>query len=1122
VTRVLSKSQSIAAAFLAAAVTAAAGWAVVVPQAPQQRLLFTHPDVTYGQIYLAGDALVNEVGAGRFAALGVRPEATQIDLRTGRFATLYPGVSLLPGNGVGNQLTWDALGSAAPQSERELELAAEKAFRGYLERHSEELGIDLAEVASPSRVAVVDKDYIQIHSTRLVGGRPVLGSFLQASIRYGNLVLLGAINWGDVDSGLAPALSAEQAKTAVANRIAPADLGATWKGSNLAWVPVSREAELDAAAIGTGLDYRLVWVVRPKLGDPMGKFEAWVDARNGDVLALRDLKHYVATQRAVKGGVFPISNDGFSPNGIPDGVEQPGWPMPFANVTVGTSVVPTDQGGNLLSCADGNISSALSGPYLRMNDLCGAVSLTSAADLDFGASAGNNCTTPGFGGAGNTHSSRTGFFELGQLQVMARSQLPANDWLQTQITANMNINDSCNAFWDGSGVNFYRDLGLGCRNTGEIAGIFDHEWGHGMDDNDANGSILNTGGEGIADIYANLRLSDSCVGRGFDSANAGCFGYGNPCIDPPGPKLICSGVRDADWANRQLNVPTTLTSIASCGGEVHCVGFLNAETVWDLWNRDLTAGTFNYSRNLAREIATQLTYRGAGGVNNWWSGAAPFGGCAGDSGYQNYLVADDDNGSLADGTPHMQAIFDAFNRHQIACATPAVTTAGCAGAPSTAPTVTGTPQDKSVDLSWTAVGGASTYRVYRTDGLYGCEFGKTLVAEVAGLSFTDNGLQNDRTYSYQIEPMGSADECFGTVISSCTQVTPTSAGVSAILNPLGNQATLALLAGDGDIFLDNCEVARVQVPLANIGTLPLTNVRITGATVTSAGHGATTFVTTFPEIVDSSFVTCEPAIATVDFIPQGLDPGETFSVEITLDADELASPQTTSFDFNLVEWNLQFFASKSFTFEANTDGWVVEEGTFNRTSANGGGAGGAGTFYLQSSANLDEQCDVVRSPVVRLASTSTLVASTNFRTETFDGAEWWDRANLGLVHAVTGARTLISPSSGRTYNASGPNGVCGTEGQAGWAGLAPSWAASNWSAAALQAPTFAGQAMRLQMRYGTDPFVNDTGFRFDDLTLTNVESEVADTQSNSCVPSNLIFADGFGTGNTQEWTLVFP
>jgi hypothetical protein len=51
--------------------------------------------------------------------------------------------------------------------------------------------------------------------------------------------------------------------------------------------------------------------------------------------------------------------------------------------------------------------------------------------------------------------------------------LPSNTWLQGRLIANTNIDNSCNAYWNGS-VNFYRKGG-NCGNTGEIAGIFDHE-----------------------------------------------------------------------------------------------------------------------------------------------------------------------------------------------------------------------------------------------------------------------------------------------------------------------------------------------------------------------------------------------------------------------------------------------------------------------------------------------------------------------------------------------------------------------------------------------------------------------------------------------------------------------
>ena len=134
-------------------------------------------------------------------------------------------------------------------------------------------------------------------------------------------------------------------------------------------------------------------------------------------------------------------------------------------------------------------------------------------------------------------------------------------------------------------MNFYRESG-GCANTGQLAGVFDHEWGHGMDDNDVNGSIPSSsqgGGEGMADIYAGLRLNQSCIGRGLFLGGGVCGGYGDPCTPASG----CTGVRTIDFAERTSGVPHTLTWVRSnCGTTVHCLGAAYSEAVWDILKRD--------------------------------------------------------------------------------------------------------------------------------------------------------------------------------------------------------------------------------------------------------------------------------------------------------------------------------------------------------------------------------------------------------------------------------------------------------------------------------------------------------------------------------------------------------
>jgi hypothetical protein len=136
-----------------------------------------------------------------------------------------------------------------------------------------------------------------------------------------------------------------------------------------------------------------------------------------------------------------------------------------------------------------------------------------------------------------------------------------------------------------------------------------------------------------------------------------------------------------------------------------------------------------------------------------------------------WLAADDDNGNLNDGTPHMTAIFNAFNRHGIACSTPTPQNSGCSGGPTTAPTVNATPGNNQVALSWGSVSGASRYWVFRSEGHAGCNFGKALIADITGTSFTDTQVANGREYYYNVVARGSSASCF-TRASTCRTVTP--------------------------------------------------------------------------------------------------------------------------------------------------------------------------------------------------------------------------------------------------------------------------------------------------------------------------------------------------------------
>jgi hypothetical protein len=493
--------------------------------------------------------------------------------------------------------------------------------------------------------------------------------------------------------------------------------------------------------------------------------------------------------------------------------------------------------------------------------------------------------------------------------------------------------------------------------------------------------------------------------------------------------MECTGVRDIDYLMRQSGNPHDYSwSNDNCGTFPHCIGGVYSEAVWSLWKRNLQSAPYNHDSNTAHEIVNRLTYIAAGNTGTWFSGGPPEGGCAETSGYMNYLAADDDNGDLEDGTPHMTAIYNAFNDQEIACQSPALTVqdSGCAGTPSLAPVVTALAGDKSVSLSWGTVTGTTSYEVFRTEGVSACDFGKVRLGETAGISWNDPGLQNGRDYYYVVIPKGSSSACFGPA-SNCASAAPV-AGPNLDFNLAS--ATLSISNGDGDSFIDNCENATLSFEVKNTGLGSLTDVTITAVTVVSPV--GTTINDFSPVNISSSLDQGSSAFGSFDFTAHGLAFGDTLVFEVSATADELSGDKSQTLTLEEAESNLSFLASKTWDFETDLDGWTTIEGTFEQTTA-GGGAGGS-DGYLASSAYLNDQCDQVRSPAFLLTSTSTLTLGNNYDIENMSidpGGQWWDRANIAFFE--NGARNSVDPDGGRLYNASGPGATCTTEGQNGWA-----------------------------------------------------------------------------------------
>ena len=1030
---------------------------------------------------------------------------------------------LIPGTGVGNSLRWADVNGGTPKTDDAMRTAIWSAVTGYLgaNRHA-----DTSELAAP-RIAIHEGGIlVQVWAQRVIDGVPVRDGSVTAVLNHGNLVLLGLQNWTDAQPREAT-LTAEEARAIVRRHVSPFVIDAFTIQPSLEYVPLLR---------GEVFDYRLAWVVRASIRDDGGTWEGLVDAATGELIAFEDKNQYVG--RKAVGGVYPVSND----QRPLDGIEQHPWPLPYLNVATATGAITTDAGGHI-GCAVGTLQTALVGRHVRINDACGAINETSVLgdlDLGFGPTAtASDCVVPPGHSPGDTKAARSGFYELTRINQQARGYLPTNVWLQSALLANMNVNSTCGALWSGTGfVQFYRESAT-CRNSGEIAAIFDHEWGHGMDNNGVNPAISNPA-EGIADVHAFLRLNTSCIGRGF-FRNMVCGGYGNACIG--NPATGCTGVRDIDFDQRACGRPATITSVTTgfpngfcvdgiqrpacptgtagpCGRLGHCEAALIGETAFDLGRRDLPASGLD--ANTSHELATRLFFLGSQTVTAWYT-CAVCGGCSATGGYLNVLAADDDDGNLANGTPHMLAIRAAFERHQIHCATPAAANSGCFGGPTAAPVVAGTPQDRAVALTWAPVTGAARYAIYQTEGVSGDTFGKVKIGETTSTSFLATELMNGRQYYFLVLPIGANSSCFGRM-SAATVVTPVAAH-NAGVRPTH---TLSILGGDGDAFLDNCERGTVTFTVENTGTGTLTNVRL--VSVTFVSPAGSILQTTLPAPIASSLAECATGTGNLSFLAQGLATGQPLQVRIEITADELGA-QTRSQTFTIVdnEYDAQPVASLTYGFDADLQGWTIGSGTWTRQIP----GAAATTHHVSSTENTANTCDVIRSPLLRLGASSTLAMHSRYQIEPNTPTGPVDRASVGIRDLNANTRTVISPSGGQLYTvpAGAGNGPCSTDG-AGWnatSGNYPTFNQSTWSAAALNpGGAFTNRLTQIEIRYGTDGLINPAGFDYDEVTLTNFDAIGPDQFPNTCAAQaaapQAIAVDTIGNGvlEPSEAAAVVP
>lgn len=192
---------------------------------------------------------------------------------------------------------------------------------------------------------------------------------------------------------------------------------------------------------------------------------------------------------------------------------------------------------------------------------------------------------------------------------------PGLPWLSEPLLAKVNHDRTCNAFWNGSSINFFR-AGNGCNNSGRIFDVVAHEWGHGFDQNAPGGAVDGGLGEFIGDLMSFIQTKSPLLAPNF-------FTNGGAVRDLDDPKYQCY-----DPEIRQVHAAGQL------------LGAVMFDVMVDLEKAGVTGEQLK--RLLLRPIAIAQTR------SEW---------------YQALLAVDDDDGNLANGTPHECIIYNQFKAH---------------------------------------------------------------------------------------------------------------------------------------------------------------------------------------------------------------------------------------------------------------------------------------------------------------------------------------------------------------------------------------------------------------------------------------------------------------------------
>ncbi|MDP2307468.1 MAG: M36 family metallopeptidase, partial [Pseudomonadota bacterium] len=535
--------------------------------------------------------------------IGIEPNRTfhVHDYRQAQLRSAPAWAAFVEGEGFGWQARFDErTGTARRAWGPGIDLGAlqsskdvDGALRRFFTRNPDLIGVpqEQLRIKSANHVARLDTWYVDYE--RIVAGAPIWRGGVTARVVQGQLLLLGVETYPELN-GVEPATLDAKGAILAAERDGPAAMAPhTEESARLVILP----EDVDGA-----VRYRLTWEVRSRTAAPVGKWVSHVDARSGELVNVYNEVRFL--DGTLYGTHDTRTVDGsFSTSG-----------MPLVTLTGSVSGTTVSTGADGTFTVDGaeGWSSRLRGSYVTVRNEGGSD----------GAFSFNGDSAPVLTSDAADIAEIDSYVFLHHVRDWGLLYAPEVDVVTAPLTSFVNLESTCNAYYDGN-VNFYR-AGDGCNNTGRIADVNYHEWGHGfhyysLESGDFDGSIS----EGIGDVVASLQTLDPTIAPYF-ATNGGA-------------------IRELET---DYSYPDDVT------GEVHQDGLIFAGAMWDLYLAlSETYGEAIGVKGTAWAVASQLL---ADGIK---------GGPTIDESFDEIMLADDDNRDLSDGTPHQCEIIDAFGRH---------------------------------------------------------------------------------------------------------------------------------------------------------------------------------------------------------------------------------------------------------------------------------------------------------------------------------------------------------------------------------------------------------------------------------------------------------------------------